>query len=268
MSAIQQAIAALGSSGPVTGQQAYTSTGTYSWTAPSGVTSVSVVCISPSGTSRAGGLAYLNNYSVTPGSSYTVVVNGSGTTYFNDSSTCKATNTATGQAGTAFFNGGTVIGSSSSTSPSAAGYSAHGVNSVNGTNGVPINGSAGTGGAGGSGASFYYDDGTYTTISQGGGGGTGIYGQGSNGAGGVVNISGSTYTATGGGGGSGGASGGNGPPASTSAGDQAGGGGGSYGGATSPTGLAINGLPQSSGAARIIWPGTTRQFPSTNTADM
>ena len=65
------------------GQIAYTTPGTYSWTAPAGVTSVCVVCVGGGGSGGAGyyvgggaggGLAYKNNISVTPGSSYTVVV--------------------------------------------------------------------------------------------------------------------------------------------------------------------------------------------------
>ncbi len=71
------------------GQQAYTSPGTYSWTCPQGVYSVSVVCVGGGGAgacsgSAAGGggggaLAYKNNISVTPGASYTVVVGAGGT---------------------------------------------------------------------------------------------------------------------------------------------------------------------------------------------
>jgi len=56
-----------------TGQQEYTSAGTYTWVAPALVTSVSVVAIG-GGSNGGGGLGYKNNYSVTPGSSYTVGV--------------------------------------------------------------------------------------------------------------------------------------------------------------------------------------------------
>ena len=75
----------------VFGQQTYTSSGSYSWTCPSGVTSVSVVCIGGGGGGNGGGngvggagggggggLGYKNNISVTPGQSYTVVVGGGG----------------------------------------------------------------------------------------------------------------------------------------------------------------------------------------------
>lgn len=68
------------------GQNEYTTPGTYLWTAPAGVTSVSVVCVgagaSGSGYFGAGGgggaLAYKNNIAVTPGQTYTVVVGAGG----------------------------------------------------------------------------------------------------------------------------------------------------------------------------------------------
>ena len=82
------------SSGSVTGDVLYDEPGTYSWTAPAGVTSVSVVCIgaggagtrgtSPSDENQlrqgggAGGLGWKNNISVTPGQTYTVVVGAGG----------------------------------------------------------------------------------------------------------------------------------------------------------------------------------------------
>ena len=75
---------ATGSSG---GEASYTTPGTYTWTCPAGVTSVSVVCIG-GGASGAGGLnapnraqggaggglIYGNNISVTPGVNYTILV--------------------------------------------------------------------------------------------------------------------------------------------------------------------------------------------------
>ena len=76
----------------VVGQKEYTVAGTYSWTCPADVTSVSVVCVGGGGGSSipgqtwtgtgagdgggGGGLGYKNNISVTPGQSYTVVVGG------------------------------------------------------------------------------------------------------------------------------------------------------------------------------------------------
>ena len=71
------------------GDAIFTSPGTHSWTCPAGVTSVSIVAIGAGGSGGSarltggtggsgggggGALAYLNNYSVTPGQVYTVVV--------------------------------------------------------------------------------------------------------------------------------------------------------------------------------------------------
>ena len=61
--------------GPPPGQQAYTTAGTYSWVAPSGVTSISVVAVGGGGRAGGGGgLGYKNNITVTPGNSYSVVI--------------------------------------------------------------------------------------------------------------------------------------------------------------------------------------------------
>jgi len=58
------------------GQAEFTTPGTYSWTAPAGVTSVSVVAIGPGATNAGGGggLTWANGLTVTPGNSYSVVV--------------------------------------------------------------------------------------------------------------------------------------------------------------------------------------------------
>jgi hypothetical protein len=64
------------------GSTAYTSGGTYSWTCPAGVFSVSVVCVGAGGSVRSGagggGLGWKNNIPVVPGQSYTVVVGAGG----------------------------------------------------------------------------------------------------------------------------------------------------------------------------------------------
>ena len=82
----------IGSSPLDVGQQAYTSPGSYSWTCPVGVYSVSVVCVGTGGVAQpgaggggggGGGLGYKNNISVTPGQSYTVVVGAHGTSTYN-----------------------------------------------------------------------------------------------------------------------------------------------------------------------------------------
>lgn len=80
----------------VAGDQLYDTPGTYSWTAPEGVSSVCVVCIggggagtrgtSPSDSLQlrrgggGGGLGWKNNIAVTPGQTYTVVVGAGGNT--------------------------------------------------------------------------------------------------------------------------------------------------------------------------------------------
>lgn len=77
---------------PPAGQQVYATAGTYSWTAPSGVSSVCVVCVGGGGAGDdgnngdgggggggGGGLAYANDVPVTPGQSYTVIVGAAGT---------------------------------------------------------------------------------------------------------------------------------------------------------------------------------------------
>jgi hypothetical protein len=67
------------------GQQEYTTPGTYSWTVPDGITSVSVVCVGGGGSGGThgtggggGGLGWKNNITVIPGQSYTVVVGAGG----------------------------------------------------------------------------------------------------------------------------------------------------------------------------------------------
>lgn len=84
-----------------TGQQEYTSVGTYSWVCPAGVTSVSVVSVGAGSTGASesyggggGGLGYKNNISVTPGNSYTVVVGsvGSPTEYYANGSSISGFN--------------------------------------------------------------------------------------------------------------------------------------------------------------------------------
>ncbi len=57
MSGIQNLFAA-NSFGAPPGQQAYTTAGTYSWVAPSGVTSVSVVAVGGGGSGAAGVIAW------------------------------------------------------------------------------------------------------------------------------------------------------------------------------------------------------------------
>lgn len=270
---------------PPASQQAFTTAGTYSWVAPTGVTSVSVVAVGAStyspGSGYGGGgagLGYKNNYSVTPGNSYTVVVGAINSSTVNMTSYFVNTCTVAGRgpsisAGVRYTCGGTYVGDGggnggnalSAAAGGAAGYSGNGGRGC----GNATVGAGSGGGGGGSGTSRT----AYT--GGGGGGGVGILGQGSNGARGAGSggSPGTTATTQGGFGGSGGANGGsasvyincgNGacPPFSGSAvgGDYGGGGGRNncFGSITVGGGK---------GAVRIIWPGNTRTFPSTCTGD-
>ena len=241
---------------PVIGQQAYTTAGTYSWVAPACVTSVSVVAVGGGGGSG-GALGYKNNYSVTPGSSYTVIVgSGRGTGSSSPGNPSSFVNTSTLRAGGGGCTGGTYTGDGGGNGGNASTYTGGGAGgySGNGGGGAGLaNGSGGAGaGGGGGGAGNWYCCGVYR---GGGGGGVGILGQGSNGTGGV----GGSSATGGGGGGSGGSAGGKSNNCQGAGGTYGGGGGGS----SLPTYRAAGGV----GAVRIIWPGTSRQFPSTCTGD-
>ena len=266
----------------VQGQQEYTTPGSYSWTAPTGVTSVSVVVVGGggggmwssynSGTGQYGGgggggaLRYANNVSVTPGSSYTVVVGAKGDgapsptdggqSYFNSTGTVQAsggpkgstatqTSAATGSNGDGGGSGGkgayaAFSGGGYGGGGGAAGYSGNGGDAQ--YNGGPGH-QSGAGGGGGGGF--------------GSGGGVGLQGQGANGG----------FSWSYGEGGSGGSNGGNYYPTNNAL-SANGGAYGGGGGCQDNSSGAVNGLADGgSGAVRIIWPGS-RQFPSTNTADV
>lgn len=269
----------------VQGQQAYTSPGTYTWVAPAGVTSVSVIAVGhggyggsrfycsctffPGSGGSGGALAYTNNFSVTPGNSYTVFI-GSQTGACSPSSFSSFNSTTVRANGgrssvQGFANaGGTVAngtGFAGGSTPSVlnsgcgggGGGGAGGYTAVGGTGGRTNSGGSGTsstgGGGGGGGA------GTNSAWPGAGGGGVGILGAGSNGTGGAASV--------GGGGGSCGGSGGN----ATRIGSA--GSGGAYGGGGGASWYCANTQqPGGNGAVRIIWPGTTRQFPSTNTGNL
>jgi len=258
--ALQAAFQNQRSFGTPPGQQAYTSAGTYSWVAPTGVTKVSVVCVaagSPTeqtsdkrGSGAAGCLSYKNTITVIPANSYTVyIANGTydqssfNETYFNSAATVRAYRDST-RVGDGGGNGGS---NSSDGGGGAGGYAGNG-------------GNGGSGGAGGGGGGGGYVLSNSNTISNGGGGGgVGLLGQGSSGG------AGGTNSATNrGGGGSDGADGTN-----ASAGVY--GNGGLYGGGAGKT---YDGNLETSkfgepgtGACRIIWPGDARLFPSTRTAN-
>ena len=234
------------------GQAEFTSSGSHSWTAPDGVTSVSVVVVGAGGgvASNGGGLAYRNNISVTPGSSYSITVGAGGTKssgYNDDTSATDSTAfSCTATAG----KGGTTVGTPSGTydgggnggryGGGAGGYSGNG---GQGATSSGASGTAGSGGAGGgaSGASVGFP----------GGGGVGIYGEGASGAAGTAG--GSSLATSAGRGGAGGENGSDGTATK-----------GKFGGGGALDGAYRHGA---GGAVRIIWPGDERQFPSTRTAD-
>jgi hypothetical protein len=270
---------------PVIGQAAYTTAGTYSWTAPAGVTSVSAVCVGGGGSwcvlsdgagfkaqwGAGGALAYANSISVTPGSSYTVVVGAVGTSggsspanlggdsSFNSTS-CKAGGGGTSSSVyTAAVGGAVIYGSGGAGGNSgvvttgygrAGGGGAGGYSGAGGAGGdVNANGSASSGGGGGGGAGSDYPSGNYNA---GSGGGVGIFGSGSNGAGGTVGA---------------GAPGGGGSGAFKAADFLT---AGAYGGGSPGSQFFDFGggdaYVEGTGAVRIIW-GIGRSFPSTLTTD-
>lgn len=285
----------------VTGQQLYTQ-GSYTWVAPAGVTSVSVVVVGGGGggggTHAAGGgaLAYGNNISVTPGASYSVVVGGGGTgvgspgsractnggqSYFCSTGVLRATGgikgsctraggTSSGSARTGGGSGGEggeqgVMGSTgiAGGGGGAGGYTGNGGRGR--TNGdarfsIPaINAQAGSGGGGGGGYSGQYSGGNSYEKGGGGGGGVNVSGAGSNGTA-------ASSFGGGGGGGSCGTSGATGNAYGQGTGGSYGGGGGGGGGVyCASIGYYVCGGYGGPGAVRIIWPGSTRQFPSTGT---
>jgi hypothetical protein len=284
------------SSGTITTQASrgcavYTTPGSYTWTAPAGVTSVSVLFIGSGAAGRTGftyycccqgqisvggqgggggGAGAANQYPTTPGTGYSVKVGAPGpacANYFTGTSSFlpyvapKMTQT-TGGLGNA--GGGNDAGyghGGYGGSPSAynrnygipggggGGAAANPFTSCGGGSGGACgsNGYQGqsTGSAGGGAGGLYY-----TNATGAGGGGVGLYGLGSTGSGGTI-VSG--YPPNPGGGGSGGNSG----SGST---------GGAYGGGGGGTGYPANtGAGQgASGAVRIVWPGSSRQFPSTD----
>ena len=214
-------------------EQLYTS-GSYTWVCPLGVTSVSVVCVGSGSDGPGGALAYKNNITVVPGTSYSLRAStlSSLRSFFNDNATVSAGNSSnrTGDGG---GNGGNYGNNSGG---GAGGYSGSG-----GNGGTSAANNPGAGGGGGGGrASASYNVGA-------GGGGVGLFGQGANGT-------------AGSGGGSGGTNG-TGPGFCCCLGGF-GGSGGTYGG-----GLGYGSYQMGTGGpggVRIVWPGTSRSFPSTN----
>ena len=152
------------------GEVSYTVPGTYYWTCPEGVTSVSAVAIggggggtswyggSQSGTGGGGGgLGYRNNIAVTPGNTYTVVVGAGGAEGYGATG---------GSGGLSYFIDLTTAGYGG-----AGGKAQYGSGDVTGGAGGTYAGTGG--GAGGTGIVM---DVTYKTGQCGGGSGAGGYG--------------------------------------------------------------------------------------------
>ena len=206
----------------VQGQQAFTTAGTFSWVAPAGVTSISVVTVgagggsSGSATSTAGrgagggGLRYGNAISVTAGNSYTVIVGAGGTggVINSGSGTAGGNSSFNGTDVVANGGGGGQFGSSAGTG--GTGSLGAGITGGGGNGGTGSTGAAGFGGGGGGAGGYAGNggngraDGTNGDNGSGGGGGggtsnnsgnayglggggVGIFGQGNNGAGGISN---------------------------------------------------------------------------------
>jgi hypothetical protein len=296
MSGILQGFLASIGSVPPFGEAIYSVPGTYSWTAPAGVTSVRVVCVGAGGGSAAstsgasgaggGGLGWKNNILVTPGNSYTVVVGAGGTratsgtapaggeSYFINNTTVAGKGGGGGiVAGDGNPAGGTYVGdgggdggvggSRQASVTSAGGGGGAGGYSGNGGAGAQALATAGTLAASGSGGGGGGGGRCGASDTAGAGGGVGIYGEGSSGSGGA-------NSSADGASGFGGSSGFDGLLASTSApadvysssnpsrpGAFGGGGSGS-----DNSGL-VEQTAGGSGAVRIIW-GPNRSFPSTN----
>ena len=264
---------------------AYTTPGTYSWVAPTGVTSVAAVaigggragsngfycCGSPigGGGGQGGSLSYRNSQSVTPGASYTVTVGAGG----SGSSGAGGGNSSFVSSAVLFALGGNGTGSNAGTFSSIGGSSYGNASTCNGGGGGGAGGyagtagfcngtgsgqgglpTAGTGGGGGGGGSLQIAFGSQRGGS--GGGGTGIFGQGANGAAGTRSTT-TNVNGLPGGGGSGGANGIQGSGSTAGAGGGYGGGGG--GGIPQVSGSYAVGA---SGAVRIVWAGGARGTPS------
>lgn len=283
-----------GAGGVASGQQAFTTVGSTSFVVPTGVTSISVVCVQGGrgGNSYYGGaggaLRYLNSISVTPGETLTIAVGAGGT----GTNTILSSGGNVGGASSVSRGGTTLISSATATGGGVGGGNggAGGIGTIQSTpygdvrcggggggaggysgNGGAAGGTtpaAGSGGGGGGGGRTTYTSGPlgtppndfYAGRDGAGGGGVGLLGQGSNGTAGANT---STLFATAGGGGSGGTAG-------------SGGTGGLYGGggAAFATYKQSNGIEQffsgnagGQGAVRIIW-GAGRAFPSTNTGNV
>jgi hypothetical protein len=183
-------------SAPPTGEATFTTTGhvstTSTWVAPTGVTSVSLVCVGGGGAGgymrgsggAGGGLAYKNNITTVPGNSYTVTVGRGGLRLYGTGS---SSNHVAGARSSS--NGVTSSFSGTGITTISATGGQHGCGPINiTTSGQPVGGSqsgsydgGGTGGT--SEGSYSYVSGADYELSSGGGGAGGYDGTGGTGAG-------------------------------------------------------------------------------------
>jgi hypothetical protein len=257
-------------------QTEFTDPGTYTWYAPTGVTSISVVAVGGGGSGGdglgggGGALAYKTSATVISGTAYVVVVgaagpNVSGQTYgASGGYSSFGSNIVYASGGFGAYighaargTGGNVIigdgGGYGGTATGAGGAGAAGY-SGNGGNSTVYSGLDGSGGGGGGSG--------MTRFAGGGGGGVGIYGEGSSGLGGFGQYQGG-YTR--GQGGSGGL-----PATNIGVGNTPSFPGELYGGGGGGQSFYFIGGPGkdgAKGAVRIIW-GSGRSYPSTNTANV
>lgn len=178
----------------------FASPGTYSWTAPAGITKVHVLCVGGGGGGSyagygdsgggGGGTGFINYYTVVPGTTYTVIVGAGGTA--ND-------NSAGGNGGDSYFvsnltvagyggrGGGQTINNALGGGFRGLGGGPGGKGGITGAGGAAGGGGAGGyDGAGGDGGSYLADG----SAGQGGGGGGGagqdsVIGFGGGGGGGI-----------------------------------------------------------------------------------
>lgn len=268
--------------GPAQAQE-YTTAGTFYWTAPLGVTSVSVVAVgaggggitmSSGGTASGGGgggLGWRNNISVNPGQTYQVVVGtggygygldggqgpDGGDSYFISPTIVKGGGGISGNwnivgAGGGFVGDGGGYGGNPGTSGGGGG-GAGGYLGNGGAGGTMAPGSAAATGSGGGGGGA----GSNPPNQGNSGGGVGLYGIGADGQGGSMD----TFSTLGAGGGGG--SGGEGNKPTVDGGSVLVGGGLYGGGGPGQVNFFQNGQTASfgaRGAVRIIW-GPGRSFP-------
>lgn len=270
---------------PPQGQTLYSSPGTYTFTVPARVATISAVSIGGGGGGSyvwsygpggGGGLAWARDIAVTPGETFTVVVGGGGNgwTYNEGSGVAYNSYLQRNSGGQVIVRGwGSGQGGPNSNGGASGGFDYTGTGgggrggytnwrwdySGGGAGGYAGRGGEGTwgynpgyGGGGAAGTTYSSYWGTPA------GGGTGIYGQGADGVG--------RGSGRGGGGGSGGGTGGDGEPYHYYGRYDIN--GGLYGGGAGGSGSAwYGGGYGGGGGVRIIW-GPNRFYPNTNTNDV